>query len=69
MRRHYATYLKGLPMVSRVRNKLVREDGWEQVIDMLLAYAEECEGYARDGTIRDSAEYLNDHSNRLELNY
>jgi len=69
MRRHYATYLKGLPMVSRVRNKLVREDCGEQVIDMLLAYAEECEGYAREGTIRDGAEYLNDHSNRLELNY
>ncbi|NMW20239.1 MAG: tRNA dihydrouridine synthase DusB [Chlorobiaceae bacterium] len=69
MRRHYATYLKGLPMVSRVRNKLVREEGWEQVIDILLAYGEECEGYAREGTIRDGAEYLNDHSSRLELNY
>jgi tRNA-dihydrouridine synthase B len=69
MRRHYATYLKGLPMVSRVRNKLVREEGWEQVIDILLAYGEECEGYAREGTIRENTEYLNDHSNRLELNY
>ncbi|MEI8185188.1 MAG: tRNA dihydrouridine synthase DusB [Chlorobiaceae bacterium] len=69
MRRHYATYLKGLPMVSRVRNKLVREEGWVQVIDILLAYGEECEGYAREGTIRDNTEYLNDHSNRLELNY
>jgi tRNA-dihydrouridine synthase B len=69
MRRHYATYLKGLPMVSRVRNKLVREEGWEQVIDILLAYGEECDGYAREGTIRENTEYLNDHSNRLELNY
>ena len=69
MRRHYATYLKGLPMVSRVRNKLVREDCGEQVIDILLAYRQECEGYAREGTIHDGVEYLNDHSNRLELNY
>jgi tRNA-dihydrouridine synthase B len=69
MRRHYATYLKGLPMVSRARNKLVREDGWEQVIDILLAYKEECEGYAREGKILDGAEYLNDHSDKLLLNY
>jgi tRNA-dihydrouridine synthase B len=69
MRRHYATYLKGLPMVSRARNKLVREDGWEQVIDILLAYREECEGYARDGKILEGTEYLNDHSDKLLLNY
>ncbi|MEI7818376.1 MAG: tRNA dihydrouridine synthase DusB, partial [Desulfuromonadales bacterium] len=69
MRRHYATYLKGLPMVSRARNKLVREDGWEQVIDILLAYREECEGYVRDGKILEGAEYLNDHSDKLLLNY
>ena len=69
MRRHYSTYLKGLPMVSRARNKLVREDGWEQVIDILLAYRGECEGYARDGKILDGAEYLNDHSDKLLLNY
>ena len=69
MRRHYATYLKALPMVSRVRNKLVREDGWEAVIDILLEYGRECEGYAREGTISDNTESLNDHSNRLELNY
>ncbi|MEI7708464.1 MAG: tRNA dihydrouridine synthase DusB [Chlorobium sp.] len=69
MRRHYATYLKALPMVSRVRNKLVREDGWEAVIDILLQYGKECEGYAREGTILDNTESLNDHSNRLELNY
>lgn len=69
MRRHYATYLKGLPMVSRVRNKLVREDGWEHVVDILLAYRQECEGYAREGKILDGAEYLNDHSDKLVLNY
>ncbi|TLU87710.1 MAG: tRNA dihydrouridine synthase DusB [Chlorobium sp.] len=69
MRRHYSTYLKGLPMVSRVRNKLVREDGWEQLIDILLAYRQECEGYEREGKIHDGAEYLNDHSEKLILNY
>jgi tRNA-dihydrouridine synthase B len=69
MRRHYATYLKALPMVSRIRNKLVREDGWEQVIDILLAYKEECEGYVREGTILEGTEYLNDHSDKLLLNY
>ena len=69
MRRHYATYLKGLPMVSRARNKLVREDGWEQVIDILLAYKEECEGYAGEGKILEGTEYLNDHSDKLLLNY
>jgi tRNA-dihydrouridine synthase B len=69
MRRHYSTYLKGLPMVSQVRNKLVREDNWQLLIDILLSYSEECEGYAREGKIRDHAEYLNDHSNKLILNY
>ncbi|MEI8102006.1 MAG: tRNA dihydrouridine synthase DusB [Chlorobium sp.] len=69
MRRHYSTYLKGLPMVSRVRNKLVREDGWEQLIDILLAYRQECEGYALECKIHDGAEYLNDHSDKLILNY
>ncbi|MEI8031870.1 MAG: tRNA dihydrouridine synthase DusB [Chlorobiaceae bacterium] len=69
MRRHYATYLKGLPMVSRVRNKLVREEQWAQVIEILLAYGVECEGYAREGMISDNAEYLNDHSSKLVLNY
>jgi len=69
MRRHYSTYLKALPMVSRVRNKLVREDGWEQVIQILLDYEAECEGYAREGKIHDGVEYLNDHSDKLVLNY
>ncbi len=69
MRRHYATYLKALPMVSRARNKLVREDGWEQVVEILLDYREECEGYARDGKILECTECLNDHSDRLSLNY
>jgi len=69
MRRHYSTYLKGLPMVSRVRNKLVREDGSEQIIEILLAYRQECEGYALDGKLHDGAEFLNDHSEKLVLNY
>ncbi len=69
MRRHYATYLKGLPMVSRVRNKLVREEQWELVIEILRAYEVECEGYQREGKIPDYAEYLNDHSDKLVLNY
>lgn len=69
MRRHYATYLKGLPKVSHVRNKLVREENWEQVIDILLAYEAECEVYAREGRIKEYAEYLNDHSEKLVLNY
>jgi len=67
MRRHYATYLKGLPRVSRVRNLLVREDDWRQVIDILLNYQSECEGYEREGKIRQYAEFLNDHSKRLVL--
>ncbi|MEI6846423.1 MAG: tRNA dihydrouridine synthase DusB [Chlorobiaceae bacterium] len=69
MRRHYSTYLKGLPMVSRVRNKLVREEHSEQVIEILLSYSQECEKYARAGKIPDYAEYLNDHSDKLILNY
>jgi tRNA-dihydrouridine synthase B len=69
MRRHYATYLKGLPKVSHVRNKLVLEESWEQAVEILLAYEDECEGYAREGRIREYAEYLNDHSEKLVLNY
>ena len=67
MRRHYATYLKGLPKVSRVRDKLVREENWRQVIEILRDYEAECEQYAREGKIREYAEYLNDHSKRLVL--
>ncbi|ACF46962.1 TIM-barrel protein, nifR3 family [Prosthecochloris aestuarii DSM 271] len=69
MRRHYSTYLKGLPRVSRVRDKLVREPDWRNVIEILQAYEVECEGYEREGKIRDYAEFLNDHSKRLTLNY
>ncbi|NTU97357.1 MAG: tRNA dihydrouridine synthase DusB [Chlorobiaceae bacterium] len=69
MRRHYSTYLKGLPKVSVVRNKLVREESWEQVIDILHSYRQECEGYAAQGRIHCDTEYLNDHSVRLVLNY
>lgn len=67
MRRHYATYLKGLPRISRVRDKLVREDNWRQVIEILGDYKVECEQYEREGKIREYAEYLNDHSKRLVL--
>ncbi len=67
MRRHYATYLKGLPRVSRVRDKLVREDNWRRVIEILRGYQTECEQYEREGKIREYAEYLNDHSKRLVL--
>ncbi|NTW63705.1 MAG: tRNA dihydrouridine synthase DusB, partial [Chlorobiaceae bacterium] len=69
MRRHYSTYLKGLPKVSVVRNAIVREDDWRLVTEILLAYERECEGYARDGRIKEYAEYLNDHSDKLVLNY
>lgn len=67
MRRHYATYLKGLPRVSRVRDNLVRESNWLRVIEILRAYEAECEQYEREGKIREYAEYLNDHSKRLVL--
>jgi tRNA-dihydrouridine synthase B len=69
MRRHYATYLKGLPKVSQVRNSLVREENWEHVIEILLSYEAECAGYAREGRIKEYAEYINDHSDKLVLNY
>jgi len=69
MRRHYATYLKGLPKVSLVRNRLVLEQSWETATGILLAYEAECEGYVKDGRIMEYAEYLNDHSEKLVLNY
>ena len=67
MRRHYATYLKGLPRVSRVRNRLVRESDWRAAIEILKAYESECEVYEREGKIGEYAEFLNDHSKRLVL--
>ncbi len=67
MRRHYATYLKGMPRVSRVRNRLVREDDWRAAIEILEAYESECEVYEREGKIGEYAEFLNDHSRRLVL--
>lgn len=69
MRRHYSTYLKGLPKVSVVRNKLVREEDWRSVESILMDYRRECEGYEREGRIREHAEFLNDHSDKLVLNY
>jgi len=67
MRRHYATYLKGLPKVSKVRDKLVREESWQNVIGILQEYEAECERYEKEGRLRDYAEFLNDHSKRLVL--
>lgn len=69
MRRHYATYLKGLPMVSRLRNLLVREESLPRILDLLHGYRLECEGYARSGQLHDQVEFLNDHSVKLVLNY
>ncbi|ANT65756.1 tRNA dihydrouridine synthase DusB [Prosthecochloris sp. CIB 2401] len=67
MRRHYATYLKGLPRVSQIRNQIVREDQWERTVEILQSYEVACEGYEREGRLRDYAEFINDHSQRLIL--
>lgn len=69
MRRHYSTYLKGLPGVSRVRNLLVRETDWRLLVDILQGFEAECELLARDGRLKEGGEYLNDHSPKLVLNY
>ncbi|MCS6988711.1 MAG: tRNA dihydrouridine synthase DusB [Chloroherpetonaceae bacterium] len=67
MRRHYSSYLKGMPNVSKVRDYLVREEKWQNIIDRLLEYELECEKHLRDGTFETLAETLNDHSKRLVL--
>lgn len=67
MRRHYSTYLKGLPSVSKLRDYLVRENDWQLIIERLLAYAAECDRYLAEGTFQKYAETLNDHSKRLVL--
>jgi tRNA-dihydrouridine synthase B len=69
MRRHYATYLKGLPGVSRVRNMLVREHDPLVIVEILLAFEAGCELLAREGRLKDGVEYLNDHSPKIALNY
>ena len=67
MRRHYSSYLKGLPHVSKVRDKLVRENDWRQIINMLLEFEQECYRHLEAGTFELYAETLNDHSPRLVL--
>ncbi|MFQ3599406.1 MAG: tRNA dihydrouridine synthase DusB [Chloroherpetonaceae bacterium] len=67
MRRHYASYLKGMPNVSKVRDFLVREEQPQNIIDRLLEYEHECERYLAEGTFERYAQTLNDHSKRLVL--
>ncbi|MDX2127585.1 MAG: tRNA dihydrouridine synthase DusB [Chloroherpetonaceae bacterium] len=67
MRRHYSTYLKGLPSVSKVRDFLVRENDWRKILERLEEFKFECERHLRDGTFHRDAEYLNDHSKKLIL--
>ncbi|MCE1273651.1 MAG: tRNA dihydrouridine synthase DusB [Chlorobiaceae bacterium] len=69
MRRHYATYLKGLPGVSKVRNELVRELDPVAIVELLESFEAHCEALEREGRLTESGEYLNDHSPRLILNY
>lgn len=69
MRRHYSTYLKGLPGVSKVRNQLVREQDPAVIAELLQEFEVACEVLDRQGFLREGGEYLNDHSPRLILNY
>lgn len=67
MRRHYSSYLKGLPNVSKLREKVVREENWQVIVEMLLAFDAECDRHLAEGTFDRYAESLNDHSKRLIL--
>lgn len=69
MRRHYSTYLKGLPGVSKVRNQLVRESEPAVIVEVLQEFEITCEALDRQGLLKTGGEYLNDHSPRLILNY
>jgi tRNA-dihydrouridine synthase B len=69
MRRHYSTYLKGLPGVSRVRNLLVRELDPAIIVELLESFEGQCEALDRDGLLKEAGESLNDHSPKLILNY
>ncbi|NTV03168.1 MAG: tRNA dihydrouridine synthase DusB [Chlorobiaceae bacterium] len=69
MRRHYSTYLKGLPGVSKVRNELVRELDLNAIERQLREFEERCESLEREGRLTESGEFLNDHSPKLILNY
>ncbi len=67
MRRHYSTYLKGLPSVSRYRDFLVREDDWRLISEKLREFEALCEQHEKQGTLKVHTENLNDHSPRLVL--
>ncbi|AOS84519.1 tRNA dihydrouridine synthase DusB [Chlorobaculum limnaeum] len=69
MRRHYSTYLKGLPGVSKVRNLLVREPDPAVIVELLREFEASCEALDREGLLKEGGENLNDHSPRLILNY
>jgi tRNA-dihydrouridine synthase B len=69
MRRHYSTYLKGLPGVSKVRNLLVREADPAVIVELLREFEASCEALDREGLLKEGGEFLNDHSPRLVLNY
>ena len=69
MRRHYSTYLKGLPGVSKVRNELVREPDPKVIEELLRAFEARCLALEQEGRLTESGEYLNDHSPKLILNY
>ncbi len=69
MRRHYSTYLKGLPGVSKVRNLLVREPDPAVIVELLREFEAACESLDREGLLKEGGENLNDHSPRLILNY
>ncbi|ACF10709.1 TIM-barrel protein, nifR3 family [Chlorobaculum parvum NCIB 8327] len=69
MRRHYSTYLKGLPGVSKVRNLLVREPDPAVIVELLREFEAACEALDREGLLKEGGEFLNDHSPKLILNY
>ncbi|NTW51331.1 MAG: tRNA dihydrouridine synthase DusB [Chlorobiaceae bacterium] len=69
MRRHYSTYLKGLPGVSIVRNKLVRELDPAVIVELLMDFEAQCEMLDREGRLKEAGEFLNDHSPKIILNY
>jgi len=67
MRRHYSTYLKGLPNVSKVRDYLVRENDPKLIVEALRRFEAECDEHLQKGTFRQFVQHLNDHSKRLVL--
>ncbi len=69
MRRHYSTYLKGLPGVSIVRNQLVRELDPAVIVELLTGFESQCETLDREGRLKEAGEFLNDHSPKIILNY